>query len=199
MDSLMRNGAEDVWDVLVSSGGQIGGLSMNMDKLIQPGDVVTIDITRATYLGYNSCYYRNYKVATKPSEKEKELHKRSYDRMYRVIDAIRPGITTAELAENWATAAEKGLPTDRLMWCDDLAHGLGLWLYEYPICNRVWSIKHPMVIEEGMTMAVEAMEFDPLVGRTKLEEMLVVTATGAEVFSKVPVEDMIVASPMALG
>jgi len=199
IDSLIRNGAEDVWDVLVSSGGQMRGLSMNMDKIIQPGDVVTIDITRATYMGYNSCYYRNFKVSTKPSAREKDLHNRSYDRMYKVIDAIRPGITAAELAENWATAEEKGLPTDRLMWCDDLAHGLGLWLYEYPICNRLWSLKHPMVIEEGMTMAVEAMEFDPLVGRTKLEEMLVVTANGTEIFSKVPVKDMIVASPIMLG
>jgi Xaa-Pro aminopeptidase len=199
IDSLIRNGAEDVWDVLVSSGGQLGGLSMNMDKFIQPGDVVTIDITAATYMGYTSCYYRNYKVGTKPSAKEKDLHKRSYDRMYTVIDAIRPGITTAELAENWATAKEKGLPTDRLMWCDDLAHGLGLALYEYPICNRLWSTKYPMVIEEGMTMAVEAMEFDPLVGRTKLEEMLVVTANGTEIFSKVPVKDIIVASPIVLG
>ncbi|MBI5606031.1 MAG: aminopeptidase P family protein [Deltaproteobacteria bacterium] len=198
IDSLIRNGVEEVWDVLVSSGGQVGGLSMNMDKIIQPGDVVTIDITRATYMGYTSCYYRNYKVSTKPSAIEKDLHKRSYDRMYKVINAIRPGITTAELAENWATAKEKGLPDDRLMWCDDLAHGLGLWLYEYPICNRLWSPKHPMVIEEGMTMAVEAMEFDPLVGRTKLEEMLVVTASGVEIFSKMPVEEMMIASPFAL-
>jgi Xaa-Pro aminopeptidase len=171
---------------------------MDTDKIIQPGDVVTIDIVRATYLGYTSCYYRNYKVATKPSAKERKLHKRSYERMYKVINAIRPGITTAELAENWATAAEKGLPSDRFMWCDDLAHGMGLWLYEYPICNRLWSLKYPMVIEEGMTMAVEAMEFDPLVGRTKLEEMLVVTANGAEIFSRVPVEQMIIANAVTL-
>lgn len=197
-DSLMRNGAEEVWDVLVSSGGKLGGLSMNADRIIQPGDVVTIDITRATYLGYNSCYYRNYMVSVKPTQAQLDLHNRSYDRMYSVIDAIKPGVTTAELAEKWATAEEKGFPTDRMMWCDDLAHGLGLWLYEYPVCNRLWSIKYPQVIEKGMTMAVEAMEFDPLVGRTKLEEMLVVTDTGVEIFSRIPVNEMMVANPMTL-
>ena len=197
-DSLLRNGAEMVWDVLVSAGGFVGGMSMNTERIIQPGDVVTIDIVRATYMGYTSCYYRNYKVGTRPTAREKDLHKRSYDRMYKVIDAIRPGITTAEVAENWATAEEKGLPDDRLMWCDDLAHGLGLWLYEYPICNRLWSPKHPMVIEEGMTMAVEAMEFDPLVGRTKLEEMLAVTKNGVEIFSRMPVEEMMIANPITL-
>jgi Xaa-Pro dipeptidase len=196
-DALFRLGAEDVWDVLVSSGGNIGNrLSMNSDKLIQPGDMVTIDIVRATYMGYTSCYYRNYMVAVQPSQIQIDLHKASYDRMYSVIDSIKPGITTAELAEKWATAAEKGLKCDRNMWCDDLAHGLGLWLYEYPICNRLWSKKYPQVIEKGMTMAVEAMEFDPRVGRTKLEEMLVVTETGIEVFSRIPPDIVPVASPI---
>ncbi|MFK5952060.1 MAG: Xaa-Pro peptidase family protein [Desulfobacterium sp.] len=197
-NSLMRNGAEDVWDVLVSAGGQIGGLSMNTDRIIQPGDMVTIDIVRATYLGYTSCYYRNYMASIKPTQAQLDLHKRSYDRMYGVIDAIKPGVTTDELADKWATAQEKGLPHDRFMWCDDLAHGLGLWLYEYPICNRLWSKKYPQVIEKGMTMAVEAMEFDPLVGRTKLEEMLVVTDTGVEVFSRIPVKEIMISNPMTL-
>jgi hypothetical protein len=30
-------------------------------------------------------------VATKPSSKEKDLHKRSYERMYKVINAIKTG------------------------------------------------------------------------------------------------------------
>jgi Xaa-Pro aminopeptidase len=198
VDALLRNGAEEVWDVLVSAGGMVGGLSMNSDKIIQPGDVVTIDITRASYLGYNSCYYRNFVAAAKPTQRQKELHKLCYEHMYKVIDAIKPGVTTAELAEKWTPAEARGLASDRFTWCDDLAHGLGLWLYEYPIINRLWSLKHPMVIEEGMTMAVEAMEFDPLVGRLKLEEMLVVTTNGVEIFSRMPVEDMIASHPITV-
>ena len=194
MDSLIRNGAEEIWDVLVSAGGQIGGLSLNSDKIIQPGDVVTIDIVRAKYLGYNTCYYRNYSVGKKPSEKEKELHRKSYERLYAVLEAIKPGVSTDELANHWMPAKEKGFPSEHYMWCDDLAHGIGLWLYEYPICNRLWSLEHPMTIEQGMTMAVEAMEWDTIVGRTKLEEMIVVTENGAEMFSRMPVKDMMVAS-----
>ena len=49
-----------------------------------------------------------------------------------------------------------------------------------------------------MTLAVESMEFDPMVGRTKLEEMIVVTDTGAEIFSRMPVKDMMIASPITL-
>jgi len=193
VESLLRNGAEDVWDVLVSGGGTAQGLSWGWDRIIQPGDCVTIDIVRATYLGYTSCYYRNYMIGVDPTPQQMDLHKRSYERMYSVIESIKPGVTTGEVAQKWATKEEKGLQTDRRLWCDDLAHGLGLWLYEYPMCNRLWSIEHPQVFEKGMTMAVEAMEFHPLVGRTKLEEMLVITDDGVEVFSRMPVKDIMVA------
>ncbi len=43
-------------------------------------------------------------------------------------------------------------------------------------------------------MAVEAMEFDPAVGRTKLEEMIVVGDEGAEIMTKMPVKDMMISN-----
>jgi len=195
-EALIKAGAESVWQVAVSSGGSIGGISMVSNKIIQVGDMVTIDIVRATYMGYQSCYYRNYLVGRKPTDREKILHEKSRERMYKVIDSLKPGVTTGELAQCWSTAKEKGRPNEWYMWCDDLAHGIGLHLYEYPIINRLWSIDHPMVIEKGMTMAVECMEFDPYVGRTKLEEMIAVTDDGAEIFTRMPVKDIMIANPI---
>ncbi len=195
-DSLLRHGSEFGASVAVSSGGRIGGSSLTSDKIIQVGDVVTIDIVHATYMGYQTCYYRNYVVSRKPTDKEKDLHNRSLERMYKVIDSIKPGVSTADCAKGWARAKDKGFPDEWYMWCDDLAHGLGLYLYEYPIINRLWSLDHPMTIEKGMTMAIECMEFDPMVGRTKLEEMIAVTDTGVEIFTRMPVKDMIIASPI---
>ena len=40
------------------------------------------------------------------------------------------------------------------------------------------------------------MEFDQQVGRTKLEEMIVVGDDGAEVMTKMPIKDMMIASPI---
>jgi Xaa-Pro aminopeptidase len=62
----------------------------------------------------------------------------------------------------------------------------------------MFSLDHPMTLQKGMTMAVEAMEFDPQVGRTKLEEMIVVGDEGAEVMTKMPVKDMMIASPIII-
>lgn len=191
-EAMYRAGAESVWGVLVSSGAN----KPCTDKIIQVGDVVTTDFVRVAYMGYNTCYYRNMVVGRKPTQKEKDMHQKSLDRMNGVIECIKPGISTAEIAEKWQTAEDAGWPSEEHVWCEDLAHGIGLWLYEYPIINRLWSLEHPTIIEEGMTIAVEAMVFDEKVGRTKLEEMVVVTDRGAEIITRMPVENMIVANPI---
>jgi len=194
-DTIIRAGGEvERLGIPVMAGGIIGGMSG--DRIIQVGDVVTIDIVRASYMGYKTCYYRNYVVGREPTDREKDLHKKELERMYKVLDMIKPGVSTADCAKYWMPAKEKGYPEEWYMWCDDLAHGMGLSLYEYPIINRLWSLDHPMTIEKGMTMAIECMEFDPMVGRTKLEEMIVVTDTGVEIFTRMPVEDMMIASPI---
>ena len=195
-EALLRLGAEIKGVVHVCSGGSVGGKSMGSDRIIQVGDVLTIDIFSATYMGYHTCYYRNYIVGRHPTDKEKEMHQRIYERVYKVIDNIKPGVTTGDVAKYWASAEEKGLPSEEYLWCEELGHGLGMSLYEYPIVNRLWSFDFPQTFEKGMTLAVEAMEFDPIVGRIKLEEMVVVTQNGVEIFSKMPIEDMMVASPI---
>jgi Xaa-Pro dipeptidase len=185
--AMYSAGAEDVWGVL--GGNRSTGI-------VQVGDVITVDFCRISYLGYNTCYYRNIIVGRKPNQKEMDMHKRSYERVYNVIAAIKPGATTADAAKHWLPAKERGYPTEEYTWCEDLAHGLGLWLYEYPTINRLWSFDYPMTLEKGMTMAVEAMEYDREVGRTKLEEMIVIGDSGAEIMTKMPVKDMMIASPI---
>jgi Xaa-Pro aminopeptidase len=185
--AMYSAGAEDVWGVL--GGARNTGI-------VQVGDVITVDFCRITYLGYNTCYYRNIICGRKPNQKEIDMHKRSYERVHNVIEAIKPGATTADAAKHWLPAKERGYPTEEYTWCEDLAHGLGLWLYEYPLINRLWSFDYPMVLEKGMAMAVEAMEFDPEVGRTKLEEMIYIGDTGAEIMTKMPVKDIMIASPI---
>jgi len=87
--AMYAAGAEDVWGVL-------GGAKNT--GIVQVGDVITIDFCRITYLGYNTCYYRNIIVGRKPNQKEMDMHKRSYERVYNVIEAIKPGATTADAA-----------------------------------------------------------------------------------------------------
>lgn len=193
-EAMYKAGAEEIWGVLVSSGGQGSGTT---DKIVQPGDIVTVDFVRCTYLGYNTCYYRNAIVGQKPSKKVRDLHRRMYERIYQVLEKIKPGVTTADVAVLWDSAEKKGASSEEAVWCDDMAHGIGLWLYEYPVINRLWSLEHPQTFEAGMTMAIEALDpVDPSIGRVKLEEMVVVTENGIEVFSKLPIEEIMIARPL---
>lgn len=192
-EAMYKAGAESVWAALVSSGCSGQGT----DKIIQVGDVVTVDFVRCTYMGYNTCFYRNAVVGQKPTDKIKDKYKRMYDRLYRVLDAIKPGVTTAEVAKLWESAKEKGWPSEDNVWCDDMGHGIGLWLYEYPITNRLWSLDHPQTYEAGMTMAVEALDpVDPAIGRIKLEEMIVVTGNGVELLNRPAGKDIFIAHPL---
>ena len=192
--AMLSAGAESIWQVTVGSVGP----SLSTDRIINVGDVITGDFVRVTYMGYNTCYYRNIIVGRKPTDKEKDLQKRSYERVHKVIDTIKPGATTADAAKHWLTASSQGFASEEYTWCNELGHGIGLWLYEYPIINRLWSFDHPMTFEKGMTLAVEAMEFDPEVGRTKLEEMVVVTNDGAEIMTRMPIKNMMIAGPITV-
>ena len=59
-------------------------------------------------------------------------------------------------------------------------------LYEIPLIWRGVSLEHPMVFEEGMTMAVETQDRDGSQG-VRVEEMIVVRKGGVELLSKWPV------------
>jgi Xaa-Pro aminopeptidase len=193
-EAMYKAGSEDIWMVIVSSGGP----SQVTDKIIRVGDVVTVDFVRCTYMGYNTCFYRNAVVGQKPTDKMKDQYKRIYERLYKVLDAIKPGVTTGEVARLWESAKEKGAPSEDSVWCDDMGHGIGLWLYEYPVTNRLWSLDHPQTYEEGMTMAVEALDPDWTIGRVKVEEMIVVTSSGIELLTRLPIKDMMIAHPLLM-
>ena len=191
-EALLKAGAETIGFVPVTSGAP----ARSTDKRVQVGDVVTIDFVGITYMGYTTCYYRSFVVGRKPTTKERDMHKKCYERIYKVIEAIRPGATTADAAEHFAPATRYGHPSEEYMVGHDLGHGLGLSMYEYPVIERLYSFQYPQAIEKGMVVAIEAQEDDPGVGLIKLEEMVVVGETGAEIYTRMPIEDLIVASPI---
>jgi Xaa-Pro aminopeptidase len=65
---------------------------------------------------------------------------------------------------------------------------------ERPIFSRMTSFDHPEVLEEGMVFALET--YWPAKdgwSAARIEEEVVVTATGCEVITKFPAEELLVA------
>lgn len=187
-------GIEDVEDIIVSSGPNSWPNWRNFsDRIIQPGDLVIIDMAAVTWNGYKSCQYRTYCVGKQPTQEQKEYYKIAYDWLYRAIDKVRPGATTRDIAEVWPSATEAwGYAEEDQAAANLWGHGLGLAQYDSPVVSRIYSLDHPVEIEPGMSFALETQHGKPLQWGVRLEEMMVITEKGPEVTTQFPIEEITV-------
>ena len=88
-------GMEDVEDVIVSSGPNTWPNWRNFtDRIIQPGDIVFMDLAALTWNGYKSCYYRTYCVGKEPTQEMKDTYEQALGWLYDSIEAVKAGTTT---------------------------------------------------------------------------------------------------------
>src|SRR5574341_1520826 len=122
------------------------------DRLIQPGDMVFID-PLGSFMGYRTCYYRCY-VCGKPNKYQEEAYEKAAKWLSASIDAIKPGVTTADIAKVWPKAEEFGYRNEEEAFLQQFGHGIGVGLWERPIISRRF-LDHPQTIRENMVVAVE--------------------------------------------
>ncbi len=191
--NLYDNGSEFVEGVNAISGERCSPHPhVYSDRLIRPGDQAFFDILHS-YQGYRTCYYRTFSVGS-ASRAQRDAYVRAREYMDRAIARVRPGATTADVTAEWPTAQEFGFANEEAAFALQYGHGVGLSIWEKPIFSRLVSMEHPEVLQEGMVFALET--YWPAadgVGAARIEEELVVTATGAEVITRFPAEDLLVA------
>lgn len=181
--TMLSLGADDVVGTF-TSGGRTNPYCRfaKTDKIIGPGDLVISDIV-TQYMGYHTCVVRTMLVGDKPTSEQKALYREAYDSMYRTIDACKAGAGTDKVAE----ALPKGTWEDFSL---NIAHGLGIGGHEPPFVTHMLSKDYPMKLKPNMYMAVETYAGQP--GGTcgvRLEEDLVITETGYEIFSRFPFDE----------
>jgi len=162
------------------------------DRALRPGDPAYFDILHS-YSGYRTCYYRTFAVGS-ASQAMVDAYKYCRYILDIAIDAIKPGVTTADIVKLWPKAEEFGFPNEEAAFALQYGHGVGLSIWEKPIFSRLVSLDHPEVIEEGMVFALET--FWPASdgwSAARIEEQLVVTKDGCEVITRFPAEDLLVA------
>lgn len=175
---------------IIGSGGNTNPLIRAWsDKMLRTGDMAIMDITWA-YMGYTTDYVRCWPVGHKWSPKLKELYKRAYDSLMKACEAIKPGATTAQVAEKFQHYADDIYKSAPVV---NAAHSIGLGLYEGYWISRAFSMEYPMPIIQGMYFAVETYASDPGGDQgARLERDGVVTDKGFEPFDLFPFEEEVV-------
>jgi Xaa-Pro dipeptidase len=114
--------------------------------------------------------------------------------MQAALDAIKPGVSTDQVARLWPTAQDIGLPDEKTAFGLQFGHGLGVGLYESPMISRLHSFTDPITLEPGMVFALET--YCPASdGRSaaRIEEEVVVTENEPLVLTRFPADELLIA------
>jgi len=189
-DRLFRLGSERVECVNSVAGPRGTPHSHTMsDRIIQPGDMVYLDIMHS-FNGYHTCYYRTF-VCGQPNKHQIEAYELASKWISASIDAIRPGITVDEVAQVWPKAQDFGYKNEEEAFLLQYGHGIGLGLWERPIFTRRFAGQDTK-LKEGMVFAVETWKgAADGSGAARIEEEVVVTKDGCEVITNFPSDRLI--------
>lgn len=160
------------------------------DRIIRPNELVFLDIMHS-FNGYQTCYYRTF-CCGEPTEAQIDAYRTAWNWLEDAMDAVKPGATTKDVAEQFPAAEEIGFKNEEEAFLLQFGHGVGLGLWEMPVISRKFSLEHPYVIEEGMVFALET--WAPVKnggGAARIEEEVTVTEDGAEPLFKFPADELI--------
>ncbi|HWQ17680.1 MAG TPA: Xaa-Pro peptidase family protein [Sulfolobales archaeon] len=183
---------DHVETIIVSSGPHSWPNYRNFtDRIIEYGDLVVIDVVIA-WNGYHSCHYRTYSIGRQPTKEQKDVYYMALDWLNSAIKAVRPGVTTRDIAEKFPSAMEVwGYREEEEAAANLWGHGLGLSHYDLPLVSRITSLKYPYPIKENMVFALETQHGKEFEWGVRIERMLRVTSSGVEMLDKFPVDEII--------
>jgi Xaa-Pro dipeptidase len=191
---LYALGSEDVEGINAISGERCAPHPhVFSDRLIRPGDQAYFDILHS-FNGYRTCYYRTFAVG-RATTAQHDAYARAREWIDAAIDLVKPGVSTDAIARAWPTAEELGFANEFECFGLQFGHGVGLNLHERPIISRLNSLDEPSEIKEGMVFALET--YCPAsdgYSAARIEEMVVVNATGCEVLTRFPAEELPIAN-----
>jgi Xaa-Pro dipeptidase len=164
------------------------------DRLIRPGDQAFFDVIQS-FMGYRTCYYRTFNVG-RATPAQRSAYKKAREWMDRVIDLLKPGMTTDKVAAKLPKAQDAGFASEMDAFGLNFCHGLGLGLHERPLISRLNSFREPIELKAGMVFAVET--YCPAsdgVSAARIEEEVILTPQGARIISLYPAEELPIANP----
>lgn len=200
-EKVMRDaGSEFAWTFTggqeIASGERtwwpMGGCTPATDRIVQLGEPVLIDL-HGMYGLFLGDVAHNY-IMGRPTKEQSEVITAFTETAYRLIDEMKPGKTLKEVATNVnAFVAKKG-------WAEWMlpgyGHGIGHLGNEWYPCvgeNVSPGNNEPdFELKPGYMQIIAVIANRPGAAGFRLERPLVITETGNEILSKLPIEPGII-------
>lgn len=179
----MLNGAETIGFCAVGSSYRSAFVHNNpRHEPIREGTVFRFDYG-ALYEGYWGDLARTF-VISRYSQEQRKYHDAIRAAQEAGLSSVKPGVTANDVYMAAVTAGRKYDPDLRR---EHVGHGLGLEVHEEPILR----LGSDQVIESGMVMCVEVGKYIPDIGGFQIEDTILVTDTGIEIFDTLPKDILI--------
>ena len=170
--TMKRLGAENVAFSTIVVSGKRSSMPHGKptDKLLQPGDFVTMDFG-AKYMGYCSDITRTV-IIGKPSDEQRIVYQTVLQAHMRALNAASAGITGKELdAVARDTISDAGYGN---YFGHGLGHGVGLQVHEQPGAGQ----KSESELVAGNVVTIEPGIYIPNWGGVRIEDTVLITEDG---------------------
>lgn len=153
------------------------------EKPMQPGDLIVVDVG-ANYNYYWSDFMRMASIG-EPTAEQKRFFAAEIASQQAGVDAIKPGIKLHEIFDASYNVLMEHNMREHVPGLERVGHGVGLDVHEPPSIGKGSNV----IVQPGMMLTVEPIFWDKpdhVVGNFALEDQILVTETGHEVFSTFP-------------
>jgi Xaa-Pro aminopeptidase len=187
---VIRQGGEFVETRLLTSGPRTNPwFSEASGRRVRPGELVALDTDTIGCFGYYSDFSRTFHCGPgRPSGYQRSLYQLAHEQIQHNIALIEPGLTYREVAERAWKIPDRFLERRYT----SVMHGVGMH-GETPFVAHAQDFSAfggTGLLEPGMVVSVESYigEVGGAEG-VKLEEEVLITATGSQLISRFPFEE----------
>ena len=185
-EAIVAEGHSEVAFIIVGSGPHGADPHHECsDRELRVGDIVVVDIGGPYEPGYNSDSTRTYSIG-EPNHEVAQQYSVLQRAQQAAVEAVRPGVTAAQVdAVAREVLAEAGLAE---AFVHRTGHGIGLSVHEEPYIVA----GNDLPLAEGMAFSVEPGIYFPGQWGARIEDIVIVTADGAESVNSRPHELIVV-------
>jgi Xaa-Pro aminopeptidase len=182
--ALRRAGYERLAFETIVASGPNGALPHHRagSRTLTAGDLVVLDFG-GVLDGYCCDLTRTVSIG-QPSGQARRVYDAVLAAQQAAVDAVRPGLDASAVdAAARAVLESRGLGQ---AFGHGTGHGLGLDIHEEPRIGRARPDAAPTALEPGMVFTIEPGAYLPGWGGVRIEDDVLVTATGCEVLTRPP-------------